>query len=186
MKAQVIKHRFTVDEYAKMAEAGVLDPDRKVELIDGEIVEMSPIGFDHAGCVTRASHLFFGRLQGRALVRIQNPVLLDEYWAPEPDVVLVHLRSDFYTSGHPKPPDVFLAIEVSDTTQEYDRETKIPRYGAAGIAESWLANLASGVLEVYRSPGKRGYRRAQKLGRNQLVHPLAFPDCEFKVSELLG
>lgn len=186
MKAQVIKHRFTVDEYAKMAEAGVLHPERRVELIDGEIVDMSPIGFDHAACVSRANHLFSARLQGRVLVRIQNPVLLDEYWAPEPDVALVPRRADFYSSGHPTPSDVFLAIEVSDTTQEYDRETKIPRYGAAGIAESWLANLASGVLEVYRSPGKRGHRKVQKLGRNQLVHPLAFPDCEFKVSELLG
>ena len=186
MKAQVIRHRFTVDEYAKMAEAGVLGPERRVELIDGEIVEMAAMGVDHAGCITRANDLFSSRLQGRILVRIQCPILLDEFWAPEPDVVLARRQADFYASAHPTPPDVLLAIEVSDTTQEYDRETKIPRYGAAGIQESWIANLASGLLEVYRSPGKRGYRKVQKFGRTQVVHPLAFPDFEFKVSELLG
>ncbi len=186
MRSTVVRHRFTVEEYSKMAAAGVLPPEGRRELIDGEIIEMSPIGFDHSGCVTRTDHLFQLRLQGRVLVRVQNPVLLDEYWAPEPDVALVRPRDDFYSSAHPVPADVFLVIEVSDSTLEIDRDTKIPRYGASGIQESWLANLAAGRLEVYRSPGKRGYRKCQRLSKSQTIAPLAFPDCVIRVSDLLG
>src|SRR5207249_12101922 len=135
------KHRFNVEEYYRMAETGVLKPDARVELLNGEIIDMSPIGPFHGGLVNRLTRLFNKLSKGLWLVSSQNPLRLDDHSEPEPDVMLLKPATDDYTSRHPQPEDVFLLVEVSDTTLDYDRENKLPVYGSAGIAEVWIVNL---------------------------------------------
>lgn len=186
MSVGVLRRRFTVDEYHRMVDAGILHPDDRVELLDGEVVQMSPKGCGHAACVSRLTDLLTERLRRRAIVRIQDPVQLDDYWEPEPDVAIVQSRNDFYADGHPKPADVRLIIEVADSSLLNDRRQKIPRYAAAGISESWLANIPERVLEVYRRVGQNGYEESLRLGHGETATPLAFPDCPIAVDEVLG
>lgn len=178
--------RFTVEEYYRMAEAGILKEDDRVELIEGEIVEMSPIGRVHAGIVDRLTHLFVTRVGDVAQVRIQNPLRLDERSEPEPDLTLLVPRPDFYTSGHPRPKDVLLLVEVADSSIEFDREVKIPLYARAGIREVWLVDLNVGTVTVFRDPTADGYRTVRTLRRGESIGALAFPGREFAVAEILG
>src|SRR5207247_3212709 len=141
--------RFTVDEYYRMAETGILAEDDRVELLDGEIVEMSPIGPRHAATVTRLDHLFNRLVGDRAIVRAQNPVRLDGYSEPEPDIALVTPRADFYRAEHPTPRDILLIVEVADTSLRYDRHTKLPGYARAGVPEAWLVDLTADRVERY-------------------------------------
>ncbi len=138
------QHRFTVEDYYRMAETGVLRPAARVELLEGRIIDMSPIGPFHGGLVKRLSRTFNLKAKGRWIVSIQDPVRLDDRSEPEPDVMLLKPSPDDYTSRHPQPDDVFLLIEVSDTTLDYDREEKLPAYGRAGIAEVMDCELARG------------------------------------------
>src|SRR5882762_3247032 len=119
--AFVPRRRFTTDEYHRMGDAGVLSEDDRVELLDGEIVQMSPIGIPHASCVDRLNAFFTHRLRNRAVVRVQNPIVLDTHSEPQPDLTLLAPRRDFYSSAHPRPRDVLLAIEVMDASRSYDR-----------------------------------------------------------------
>ncbi|HVC35036.1 MAG TPA: Uma2 family endonuclease [Chloroflexota bacterium] len=178
--------RFTVDEYSLMAEAGILKEDDRVELIEGEIVQMSPIGRFHVGIVIRLNHLFVTRLGDVAQVSVQNPVHLHEYSEPEPDVALLVPRADFYTSALPTPADVLLLVEVADSSIEFDREVKIPLYARAGIREVWLVDLNAGAVSVFREPSADGYRSIQTLRRGAWASALAFPGREFAVADLLG
>src|SRR5437667_3250875 len=165
------QHRFSVTDYYRMAETGVLKPGARVELLDGKIIDMSPIGPFHGGAVNRLIR-FFGKMSsGRWLVSAQNPVHLDEYSEPQPDLMLLKPVPDDYTSRHPRPDDVFLVIEVADTSLDFDREEKLPAYGRAGISEVWILNLPAKVLEVYREPHFSGY------GSKKVVHAgdKAFP-----------
>src|SRR5919106_6741536 len=116
MSVQVLRRRFTVDEYYRMAEAGILHEDDRVELIEGEIVEMAPIGSNHASHVDPLAQLLFERIGRRAIVRIQSPIHLGEYSEPQPDVTILRSRSDFYVSAHPSPADILLVVEVADTS----------------------------------------------------------------------
>jgi Uma2 family endonuclease len=178
--------RFTVDEYYRMAAAGILAPDDRLELIEGEIYKMSPIGPLHAGVVDGCSELFFSRVAGRAVVRVQNPLRLDDGSEPEPDVLLARPRRDRYKAAHPGPADVLLLIEVADTTVQFDRQRKLPLYARAGVPESWLLIVDADALEVHRQPSGRGYQVVQRFGRNDVVTPEAFPDLELRVADLLG
>jgi Uma2 family endonuclease len=178
-------HRFNVKDYYRMAEAGVLPPGARVELLDGKIIDMSPIGPFHGGVVHLLNHLFNESSQHRWLVIVQSPVRLDDCAEPQPDLMLVKWAPDFYTSRHPKPEDVFLLVEVSDSTLEKDRELKLPVYGRAGLAEVWIVNLVDGTLEVYREPHYAGYASAQILHEGDTVAPARFPDAVIEVSKLL-
>ena len=186
MAATIAHRRFTVDEYHRMAETGILGPQDRVELIEGEIVEMSPIGEKHAVAVDSLNAVFVVKTVGRATVRVQGPIRLNRRSEPQPDLSILHPDKERYSTGHPGPADVFLVIEVSDTTLEFDRETKIPAYARAGIRESWLVNLVAGYVEVFRRPGPNGYGDVQIIGRGKTVSPEAFPDVVIRVDDILG
>ena len=143
------KRKLTVDEYNRMGEAGILGPDERVELLDGELYTMAPIGEGHIGGVIGLTFLFNRHLLGRALVSVQNPVRLSNVSEPEPDLVLLQPRDDFYRTMKPRPEDVLLLVEVADSSLAHDRDTKLPQYAAAGIPEAWLVNLVDRRIEVY-------------------------------------
>lgn len=178
-------HRFTVRDYHRMAETGVLRPDARVELLDGRIIDMSPIGPFHGGVVKRLSRLFNHLARGRWLVSTQDPLRLDPYSEPQPDVMLLKPAPDDYTNRHPGPEDVLLLIEVADTSLELDREEKLPAYGRAGLPEVWLVNLLESVIEVYREPHYAGYSARQVWRVGDRGSPAAFPDVSVDVGELL-
>ena len=186
MSQQLLKRLFTVKEYHLMVDAGILKEDDRIELIKGEIVQMSPIGRFHAACVKRLNELFILRLPQLATVGVQDPIELDDNSEPQPDLVLLQRRADFYRSGHPQPQDILLIVEVADTTVESDREVKIPLYANSGIVEVWLVNIPAECIEVYRQPSVNGYQSMQVFGRGQSIIVAAFPDVNFTVDEVLG
>jgi Uma2 family endonuclease len=179
------RYRFTVDDYYRMAEAGVLAPDDRVELIDGEVVEMAPIGSRHAACVDQITRLFVTGAGDRAVVRVQNPVRLSPYSEPEPDLVLARPRPNGYAAAHPAPVDVLLLVEVADTTVAFDRGRKLQLYAGAGIPEVWLIDLPAATVEVYREPDGARYLRWSTAVAGDHVSPAAVPDLTLAVSDLL-
>ncbi len=186
MEVQVLRKRFTIEDYHRMGQAGILSEDDRVELIDGEIVVMTPIGSPHAGKVNRLNRIFGARLGDRAVVTVQNPVVLPPDSEPQPDLVILRPREDFYERSHPRPEDVLLLIEVSDTSLEYDRTVKLPLYARAGIPEVWIVDLSGACVEMYRDPGAESYRRVQRFTRGQSLAPRAFPDLLISVDEIFG
>jgi Uma2 family endonuclease len=177
-------HRFTTDAYHRMGESGVLDPDDRLELLDGEVIEMSPIGTAHAACVNRLAEILSQSLTGRAIVSVQNPILLSDISEPQPDIALLKRRPDFYAERHAGPADVLLLVEVADTSAALDRQVKVPLYAAARIRETWVVDLSAGVVEVYRQPGGGTYAHVRE-GRSGPIAPLAFPDVSFDIAEIL-
>jgi Uma2 family endonuclease len=178
--------RFTAKDYHRMGKAGIFGPEDRVELIDGEVIRMSPIGDPHAGRVIFLTRLFTLRLGQEAFVSAQNPVRLSQYSEPEPDLVIMRSPLDPSAVRAPRPEDVLLLIEVCDTTLAYDRDKKVPLYAEAGIPETWLLDLPAGRLRVYREPDGREYRRIEVLARGSRIAPLAFPEMAFSVDEILG
>src|SRR3989442_8827547 len=187
MAGAVKRHRFTIDQYHRMGEAGILSEDEPVELIAGEIVVREPIGSRHAGTVNRLNRLWTSRLGERAVVQIQNPIELPkEDSEPQPDVTLLRPRADFYTAAHPVAADVLLLIEVADSTLAVDRRVRMPLYARAAIHEAWLLDLTADRVEVYRAPTADGYQQLVRLERGQWVAPGAFADLTVTVEDLLG
>jgi Uma2 family endonuclease len=186
MDSQITHHLFTADEYDQMITAGILTENDLVELINGEIVEMSPINVPHVTCVIRATRLFSRDLAHGAFVSVQNPIRLDEWSQPEPDIALLSLREDVYAAGLAEPEDILLLVEVADTSLHYDRAVKVPLYARAGIQDVWLVNLAGREIEVYREPTAAGYRVMTRLFPEDTAVPLAFPDVSFTVDDILG
>ncbi len=186
MAVQALRKRFTIEDYHRMGRAGIFSEDDRVELIDGEIVVMTPIGSPHAGKVDRLNNILTPRLAGRATVRVQNPVLLPPDSEPQPDLALIRPRPDFYERAHPRADDVLLLIEVSDTSLEYDRTVKLPLYARAGIPEVWIVDLAGECVEVYREPQPHGYRHVRRFTRGQSLTPSALPDLRLSVDEIFG
>ena len=185
MAVQPVRHRFTVSEYYRMADAGIFGEDDRVELLDGEIVEMAAIGSRHAGCVNRLNSFFVQRLGRRAVVAVQNPVRLGDLSEPQPDLALVRPRPDDYGGGHPHPGDVLLLMEVADTTAAWERQHKLPLYASGGVGEVWLVDLAAPAVEVYRRPEGGVYGEVQVVGGGEVLSPLAFPDVALAVADLL-
>lgn len=186
MAVQILRKKFTVGQYHQMIESGILTDRDRVELIKGEIIEMSPVGRRHAACVDRLTELFILRLASRAIVRTQNPIRLSNDSEPQPDLTLLRRRDDFYETGHPKPEDIFLVIEVSDTTADFDREIKIPTYAEEGIAEAWLIDVNAQIIEVYQQPASSGYQSKQQFNRGRSITLPSFPDIQFNVEQFLG
>ena len=168
-----------------MAETGVLRPDARVELLDGRIIDMSPIGPFHGGVTKRLIRFFTALAKSRWVVAAQDPVRLDDHSEPQPDLMLLKPAADDYTTRHPGPADVFLLIEVADSSLELDREEKLPAYGRAGISEVWILNLPARTIEVYREPHFMGYGANRTLHAGDQASPLAFPDVAVDVAELL-
>ena len=185
-KPQVKNFRFTISQYHQMSEAGILSENDKVELINGEIIEMSPIGRRHTACVNRLNSVFSQLLGKKVIVAVQNPILLNNLSEPEPDIALLKPRADFYESGHPQPQDIFLLIEVADSSIEYDRDVKIPLYASSGITEVWLVDIYQQVITVYRYPTEHDYRDIQTLSRGEKLSISAFPENNLFVDDILG
>jgi hypothetical protein len=186
MAVQLQRRLFTVDEYYTMLHAGILTEDDRVELLEGEIVTMPPIGSHHANCVDQLNWLLTSRLGQRARVRVQNPIRIGELSAPQPDLAVVVPRPGNYILSHPGPAEVLLLIEVADTTADTDREVKLLLYARAGVPETWLANLAAQRVEVYRDPSPDGYRSVRHATPGDTLASLAFPDVTLRVNEILG
>jgi Uma2 family endonuclease len=178
-------HHFTVDEYLRMIEFGILTKNDHVELIRGEVIDRMTIGDPHAACVTRLGRSLHARVGDFALVRVQCPIRLADS-RPEPDVSLTELRDDYYASGAPLPPDVFLVVEVADSSIDIDREEKRPLYAQAGIAEYWIVNLNDDTVEVCRQPRPDGtYANVQTKRRGDRLDFVALPGVTLAVDEIL-
>lgn len=179
------KKYFKVDEYHRMGEAGIFSEDDRVELVEGEIVEMTPIGRRHAACVDRLTELLSGLPD--VIVRVQNPVQLDVLTELQPDVALLKRREDFYSRSYPKPDDVLLLVEVADTSAAYDREMKLPLYARSGIPEVWLVDLNESVVEIYAQPEGKEYREARRVGRDESLAAREVPSFSpIAVADILG
>jgi Uma2 family endonuclease len=185
MALDVARRLFTVDEYDHLIETGFFGPEERLELVDGEIITMSPIGAPHAACVARLMDLFMTRLGERALVWVQNPVILGVRQEFVPDIVLLRRRDDYYASRRPRPADSLLVIEVVDTTLHFDRSVKVPRYAAAGIVEVWLADLQRDLILIYDTPRPDGYASSRTARRGDHLTPVSFPDVSLAVDHLL-
>ncbi len=185
MILSVPTYRLTVADYYRMGEAGIFAPGARVELLDGQIVEMLPIGPFHSGVGTQLQALFAKTGGERWVVRSQYPIRLNDGSEPQPDLALVKTREDFYRRRHPEPPDVFLLIEVADSSVLYERQDKLPIYARAGIVEYWLVNLLEKVVEVYREPSALGvYDSVFRFKAGDRIAPAAFPDAEIAVADL--
>jgi hypothetical protein len=178
--------RFTVDEYQRMGQAGVFHEDDRVELLDGQIVEMTPIGPEHAGCVKQIARLFYVAAGDAVILGVQDPVVLGPYSTPQPDVAVLQPRPHGYRTKHPHPGDCWLVVEVADTSLLSDRSEKVPLYAQAGIPEVWLVNLPAGSIEVYRTPQAGRYTDVRTAGRSETLTPLQLPAVALKVEDILG
>jgi Uma2 family endonuclease len=177
---------WTVDEYYQMAKIGILHPDEKVELIAGQIIRnMTPQGSFHAAAITRTNRLFNQPTQPRFLVRSQLPIQLDNRSEPEPDIALVKSDRFDYDDRHPKAEDVYLIIEIGDSTLKTDLTLKKQVYAEANIADYWVLDLTKRQLYIYRQPTSEGYQQEQILSEQENISPLSFPNLQFKVGEML-
>jgi len=186
VETEVKKRLFTAEEYHRMGEAGILRPHDRTELIDGEIVQLTPIGYRHELCVSRITALLIQTLGNRMVLSPQCALRLNDWTEPEPDIVVYKPRSDFYAKKRKGPSDVLFVIEVSDSTLQHDQKIKLPRYAKAGIPEVWIEDLQHNVLNVYRNAGARTYATVLTLSPENTVSPFAFPDVSFSINELLG
>ena len=185
MPGDIAKRRFTADEYQLMGQAGILSEDDRVELIDGEVVEMTPVGTVHTSAVMRATHALMLAAGTRAGVRGQSPIRLGDHSEPEPDIVVVRWRDDFYKTAHPGPDDILLVIEMADTSLRYDRQIKVPLYARHGIVEYWLVDLTTSSITCYTSPDGNAYRNVSVHGRGEMMSPVSLLDFRVTTDDLL-
>jgi Uma2 family endonuclease len=174
------KHCLTIDDFHRMGEAGIIHEDDHVELIEGDLIDMAPIGSRHAECVTRLAQIL--TRQSTATVRVQNPILLHRYSEPEPDIAVVQNRS--YADAHPGPDDVLLLIEVADSSLAYDRDTKIPLYARFGIPEVWLVRLEDERIDVYTQPTPAGYQQVLNCCKDMTLTPTRLSGVAIPVFEI--
>jgi Uma2 family endonuclease len=180
-------YRFSVRDYHQMGKAGVLEPDLNVELLNGHIYEMAPIGSQHAACVDRLNRLFMRAVADRAIVRVQNPIVLPPDSEPEPNVALLKPRDDDYASRHPRPEDVLLVIEVADASLSFDQEVKVPLYAQAGIPEVWVVALDEDRVHAYQMPTSGSYREHTIYERgDEMTLPLKAARTVLAVDDVLG
>jgi Uma2 family endonuclease len=177
---------FTVEEYLRMGESGILGPEERVELIEGEIIQMTPIGPPHSGTVIHLNALLVRGVGDRAMVSPQLPVRLGDLSMPQPDLALLKARSNFYTDAHPREGDVLLLIEVADSSVRYDRRVKLPLYARFGIPEYWIVNLPESCIEAYHTPDEEGYQEFRRYVAGERISPQALPDLVIEVGSLLG
>jgi Uma2 family endonuclease len=180
------RYRFTVKEYHRMGKAGIFTEDDRVELLDGEIVEMAAIGKRHAYTVLTLNELFTDQLRRRAVVSPQNPLSLGETSEPQPDLMLLVPPAARYRDRLPQPSDVLLLIEVADTSAAFERRVKLPLYARAGVREVWLVDLKQGIIQVFRQPSLGGYLSVTRVTKGERLAPEAFPDLTLTSDEVLG
>lgn len=178
--------RFTREEYHLMAKAGILAPTDRTELLDGEISLMSPIGSGHQGMLNTLNTFFMTRLAAVTIVSLRGPLAAADDSEPQPDLMLLRPRADFYRAGHPTPRDVLLLIEVADTSVALDRGAKLALYARAGVAEYWVIDLPRATLIVHKRPTGEEYADVKQLDRNATIAPDAFPDCRITLADLFA
>jgi Uma2 family endonuclease len=183
-RAAMPYHRWSVEEYHQMALSGLLDETDRVELIEGELIDMSPIGSQHAFRVDSIARALQRAPRNSLLVRVQNPVLLGDHSEPQPDIAVVKDKN--YSEAHPGAEDVLLIVEVSDTTLAYDRDVKLSLYARHGIPEVWLLDVNAGELTIYREPAEGQYRLIRKPTRAETVSPVLVPGVAIALAEALG
>ena len=186
MSVQIMKRLFTTEDYHRMMASGILSEDDYVELLRGEIVEMSPIGSRHAACVKRLNRLLSRLIGERGVISIQDPIRLDAHSEPQPDLAVLRPRPDYYATAHPEPKDVLLLVEVAETSAGYDHEVKLPLYAQANIPEVWLVDLAEECIRVFDQPAPQGYDGIRHYWRSDTIAPQAFPDVQIALTEILG
>jgi Uma2 family endonuclease len=185
MSAQIERKLFTIDDCDKMEEAGILSPDERVELINGELIVVRPTGPRHGAAVDGTNEELVRLARGKAIVRVQGCVVLHQMAAPLPDIALLASRSDRYASKNPGPDDIFLIVEVSDSTLEFDSTVKRQLYAITGIREYWIADLRNDRLLVHTQPQGDGYSVVTELHRGDIAAPASLPDCRISVDLLL-
>ena len=179
---QLTRHHFTVAEYERMGQVGIFSEDERVELVCGEIIQMSPIGECHAACVDTLAEALRDRLGRSVIIRVQSPVRLDEHSQPQPDITVLKRRDDFYRHAHPGPEDILLVIEVSDKTLKYDQKIKVPLYARAGIPETWLVNLPEERIKAYANPAEGAYQTISSYTRGEEVQSRSLAALRLSVS----
>ena len=182
----VTRRPITVDEYHRMGEAGILTEDDRVELIEGELVAMAPIGSDHSGTVNALNHLLVMAVHGRAVVAVQNPVILDDRSEPQPDFAVLRYRDDHYRRATPRAEDVVLIVEIANSSLNYDRAVKRPLYARRGIPEYWIVNVSGQEVEVCRTPVGDRYDTITRAVRGDVLEPALLPGVTISVDALLG
>ena len=186
MSAQLDRYKFDVDAYYRLAEIGILKPDERVELIEGQIIQKAHITPPHAACTARLNMFLHERMSQSAIVSIHNPVRLNEYSEPEPDVALLRRRADFYAEAHPKPADTLMIIEVADATVDFDRKVKVPLYARSAIPEVWLIDLQQETIELYAQPMGGAYQIQRQARRGAQLTAETIPQLSLDVDAVLG
>jgi len=184
MSVQFQRWQFTVRDFARMVDSGILAENDRVELIDGEVRHMNPISSRHAAIVNRLNSILSSRLGERAIVSVQNPVILNDFTEPQPDIVVLRPRDDFYRHELPGPEDILVVIEVAGSTLEYDRDEKIPRYAKMGIPEAWLVDVNDQVVTLYSQPHGDGYLHSPAFARGQELESVEIPDLRVAIDDL--
>lgn len=179
------KHLTDIDEWRRLGEAGIFPPGSRLELINGEIIEMSPIGCNHAGHVIRLMNFFAARIGGMAIMNVQNPLQLGDLSQPEPDFMLLKPNPDFYSTCHPAAADVFLLIEVADSSLEFDRNQKMHLYALHRIPEYWLLNLNEASVEVYRKPTGDLYAEKRTLTTGDSIALSELPGITIDIGDII-
>ena len=181
------RHKLDVDKYYRMAEVGILREEDRVELIDGEVMDMAPIGADHMDAVNGLVESLVLACAGRAIVSVQNPVLLDRFNVPQPDLAVFRYRADRYrTGGRPTPADVLLLAEVSDSSLRFDRTVKLPLYARAGVGECWIVDLRGRILQAHRHPAGGAYTSVETLGPGDRVMLSMAPEISLALDLVFG
>jgi Uma2 family endonuclease len=183
MSVEPVRHRITSDEFEAMS--GVFRREQRLELLEGELIEMTPIGPAHAAAVKHLNQLLVPAVGDTAVVSVQDPIRLSDLSEPQPDLALLRPRSDFYATAHPAPTDVLLVIEVSDTTASFDRNIKRPLYAAAGIPELWILDLPERLVEIATVPAENTYGRIRQFTTGTIT-PSVFPEISVSVGDLFG
>lgn len=178
--------RLSTADYTRMRETGILHEDDRVELIEGAIYAMSPIGAIHAAIVKRINALLSRKLSDEYSISVQDPIQLDDYTEPQPDVAVLHWREDYYAAHLPTGADVLLVIEVADSSLDFDRTEKLPRYARAGIPEMWLIDVGAATIEQYSEPFEDRYLSKRLVGYEQTLHSTSIPNLELAGAAVLG
>ncbi len=182
----LVRHKLTVDDYYRMADAGILSDDDRVELIAGDVVDMAPIGAGHASVVTTLHERLVLACAGRAIVRSQNPVRLDRLNEPQPNMAVLRPSADSYMTAHPGPADVLLLIEVADSSLRFDRAVRLPLYARAGIPELWIVDLQRNVLTAHRAPDAGHYTEVTTHGPGDRLALALAPEITLKMDQVFG
>jgi Uma2 family endonuclease len=178
------RRQFTVHDYARMRETGILTEDDRVELLDGEIYVMSPIGPLHVAMVNKLNKLLTQLVGESGIISIQNPIQLDDYSEPQPDIAILNPRDDYYTGALATPDDVLLIIEIADTSLDYDRDEKLPRYAAAHISEVWIIDVNKQIIEQYTQPTRGEYTQLHKALFGTTITATTLPALQLTTDQL--